>query len=171
VAFIRDLETRPGKFADFVVVQDIPAGTVSHRCRNCVTPRTYAMITSDKADTVAMETIMRGKKSDAMRPGGSSRKLSSRRRLRSDSRQRSPSCGRIIVITMKSIILTLLAAGLCLSSGCSVSRSPVSLPPTSNRTSFSEAATIGVATVAGAAAGHAIRDDALGPPSGPSPAW
>ena len=62
----------------------------------------------------------------------------------------------------KSIILTLLAAGLGLSSGCSASRSPVSLPPTSNRTGFGEAATIGVATVAGAAAGHAIRDDALG---------
>ncbi len=61
-ALIRDRETRLGKFADFVVVQDIQAGTVSHLCRNYVTPRTYAMITSDKADTVAMETIMREQK-------------------------------------------------------------------------------------------------------------
>ena len=62
VAFIRDLETRPGEFADFVVVQDTQAGTVSHLCRNYVTPLKYAMITSDKEDTVAMETIMRDQK-------------------------------------------------------------------------------------------------------------
>lgn len=59
VAFIRDLETRPGEYADFVVVQQTPSGTQSHLCRNPVTPLKYAMVTSDKEDTYAMQQWMR----------------------------------------------------------------------------------------------------------------
>jgi hypothetical protein len=62
VSFIRDLETRPGEFADFVVIQETQVGTLSHLCRNYVTPLKYAMITSDKEDTVAIETLMREQK-------------------------------------------------------------------------------------------------------------
>ena len=59
VAFIRDLETQPGLFADFVVVQKTQGGTQAHLCRNYVTPLKYAMITSDKEDTFAMEAIQK----------------------------------------------------------------------------------------------------------------
>ena len=59
VAYIRDLQTRPGEFADFVVVQKTQTGTQSHICRNYVTPLKYAMVTSDKDDTYAMNQIMK----------------------------------------------------------------------------------------------------------------
>ncbi len=59
VDFIRDLETRPGEYADFVVVQQTQGGTQAHLCRNYVTPLKYAMVTSDKEDTYAMNIMMK----------------------------------------------------------------------------------------------------------------
>jgi len=62
VGFIRELETSPGEYSDFVMVQDTRAGTLSHLCRNYVTPLKYAMITSDKEDTVSIANLMRENK-------------------------------------------------------------------------------------------------------------
>ena len=69
--FIRELESRIGEYADFIVVQHTTSGaTQSHLCRNFVTPLKYAMITSEKEDTHMMSQMMKSlglEKDGAMR--------------------------------------------------------------------------------------------------------
>ena len=63
---------------------------------------------------------------------------------------------------MKKTIITAILASICVGPGCVSPRSPVTLPPSSNRTGLGETATLGVTTMAGAAAGYAVRNDGLG---------
>lgn len=61
-----------------------------------------------------------------------------------------------------SIKLSALLTIISLGAGCTSYRSPTNLPPTTTRTGFGEGATLGLSTMAGAAAGYAVRNDALG---------
>ena len=70
------------------------------------------------------------------------------------------------MVTKMKFRLFLPLAACLIFSGCISNRSPVSLPATSNRTTFGEGATLGVSTMAGAATGYALRNDALGAAAG-----